>query len=245
METRTESIRIGKRLSARIAGIFCGMALTATPLMADQVSTAAGFGPFQIGSGGEFTVIPDQALFNLNSAYSPLTKNFVQDGSFQTFCVERNEVIAPGTTYDVTFSSVTMFSGVPLTVGAAYLYQQFALGTLPYNFTDTPAGSRTGYTAPHFSAYELQHAIWYFMGDYSYDQYNVYMNGVVPLPANPFAADNGAHNVSVLNLWAPGQKHDPAHAYQDLLVYMPVPEPTVFALSGLGFAALLISRRKK
>jgi len=140
---------------------------------------------------------------------------------------------------------VTVFSAKPLTIGAAYLYQQFATGLLlDYNFTDSPAGSRTGNNnAPHGTAFELQRALSYFMGEYSFDQYNIYMNGVVPLPVNPHGAYTGTQ-VSLLNLWAPGQPHDPAHAYQDLFVLTSVPEPSTFALASLGAAALLALRRK-
>ena len=227
------------------------VALTASfSASANQVTTVPGFGPYSAGDG-EFTMGTDAGLAGLLGGYSPLTRNYVLPGSFQTFCVERNEYITAGTTYDVTFNNVTVFSGVPLSVGTAYLYQQFATGVLAgYNYLDTPAGSRAFGT--HGSAFELQQAIWYFMGEYSYNPYNVYMNGSVFVPGNipgvtgtgAFAADNGAHGVALLNLWAPGQPHDPAHAYQDILVYS-VPEPATLALAALGAAALLAHRRKK
>jgi hypothetical protein len=67
---------------------------------------------------------------------------------------------------------------------------------------------------------------------------------VVPLPANPFGVYTGGQ-VQILNLWAPGQPHDAAHAYQDVLIFTPVPEPSLFALASLGAAALLAVRRKK
>jgi hypothetical protein len=211
---------------------------------ADQISTTGapgGFGPFQIGTGGEFTMAPDAPIAALLGGYSPVARDYVTRGTFQTFCLERNEVIVPNFTYDVTFNNVTVFTGIPLSVGAAYLYQQFATGNLAYDYADVPAGSRT--TSLH-SAYELQHAIWYYMGQYSFEAGNPYDTLVDGLfGASAFTPDNGAHGVQVLNLWAPGQPHDPAHAYQDVLIL--VPEPTTFALSGLGMAALLIFRRRK
>jgi hypothetical protein len=223
-----------------LLGIFLNSAT------ADQVTTTGapdGFGPFKVASGGEYTVAPDAPIAALLGAYSPFARDYVSRGTFQTFCVERDEYISPNMTYDVTFNNVTVFTGTPLSVGAAYLYQQFATGNLQYDYANVPPGSRT---TSFNSAYTLQHAIWYYMGQYSYESNNPYdqlVNGMFGLGA--FAADNGAHGVQVLNLWVPGQAHDPAHASQDVLIYNPVPEPTMFALSGLGLAALLVFRRRK
>ena len=237
--------------SVLVLGLLVG-GLCAFSAHADQFTIPAGFGPYQIGSGGEFTMIPNDAgaVALLSSAgWSPLVRNYVAAGSFQTFCVERNEYIAPNSTYDVTLNNITVFSGMPLTVGAAYLYQQFATGQLNYNYLDTPAGTRTGdvTVGGNFQdAYYLQQAIWHYMGDYPVlvpgNPYEVLVNGLFGA-AGALVPDNGAHGVAVLNLWAPGQPHDPAHAYQDVLVL--VPEPSTVALASLGAAALLAFRRKK
>ena len=187
---------------------------------------------------------PDAQVAGLLSGYSPFARDYVVQGSFQTFCVERSVSILPNTTYDVTVTNVTMTTGTPLSVGAAYLYQQFATGNLLYDYANNPAGSRT---SGFHSAYYLQHAIWYYMGQYSYESNNPYdqlVNGLFGLGA--FGADSGAHGVGVLNLWTPGQPHDLAHSYQDVLILTrAVPEPSTMMLSGLGMAALLIFRRRK
>src|SRR5262249_13173839 len=89
----------------------------------------AGYGPFQSGVGGEFTLYsPDLASYIAN--YAPAAQNQVAGAipSFQTFCVEGNEYIYPNTTYDVTFNGVTEYTGTTLSKGAAYLYSQFASG---------------------------------------------------------------------------------------------------------------------
>jgi hypothetical protein len=249
LNTHITTVGLGATRSKNILMLGVFLALVAVlPIQANQITTAPGFGPYVIGDGGEFTVTPDAGLAGILGGYSSgVTRSITGfPGSFQTFCAERNEYITAGTTYDVTLNNVTVFSAKPLTIGAAYLYQQFATGLLlDYNFTDSPAGSRTGNNnAPHGTAFELQRALSYFMGEYSFDQYNIYMNGVVPLPVNPFGAYTGTQ-VSLLNLWAPGQPHDPAHAYQDLFVLTSVPEPSTFALASLGAAALLALRRKK
>src|SRR5450759_192048 len=134
-----------------ILGIFIAI-LAVIPIQANQVTTAPGFGPYQIGSGGEYTMITDAGVAAILGGYSNgVTMNILgYPGSFQTFCAERNEYITANTTYDVTLSSVTVFSARPLTIGAAYLYQQFATGQLmDYNFTDSPLGSRDGFNAVH------------------------------------------------------------------------------------------------
>jgi hypothetical protein len=229
-----------------LLGVFLAL-VAVISIQANQVTTAPGFGPYVLGDGGEFTVTPDAGLAGILGGYSNGVTRSVPGfpGSFQTFCAERNEYLTPGTTYDVTLNNVTVFSAKPLTIGAAYLYQQFATGQLlDYNFSDSPLGSRAGTTGFHGDAFELQRALSYFMGEYSFDQYNIYMNGQVPVPANPFGVYTGTQ-VSLMNLWAPGQPHDPAHAFQDLFVLTSVPEPSTFALAGLGAAALLALHRRK
>ncbi len=206
---------------------------------ANQITTAPNFGPFHV-EAGEYTMLPDAGVAALLEAYSPFTMNYGHEGTFQTFCAERGEGIIPNTTYDVTMNRTTLFTGVELTVGAAFLYQQFATGQLSYNFANSPTDSRT--TGAFHSAYYLQHAIWDYMGGYN-EVGNPYQQLVNGLFANPFAPDNGAHSVSILNLWVPGQPHDPQHSYQDVLIYNPVPEPSVTAL--LPLAALIRHCRRK
>jgi len=246
--------RVGSwTLRAAITTVATLVFASATTSSANQITTAPNFGPWQEGSGGEYTVTPDAPLAAQLGSYSPFTMNqggFL--GSFQTFCVERNEFISPNTTYDVTFNNVTVFTGDALSAGAAYLYQQFATGQLNYNYANSPiyagypGSSRTA--GVFYSAYYLQDALWYLMNPVLYsgqasNPYVLQADAALGGTAATFAPDNGAHHVSILNLWAPGQPHDPQHTFQDVLVYTGVPEPSVLAL--FSIAGLIALRRKK
>jgi hypothetical protein len=226
-------------------------AIGATLSQANQITVVPGYGPWLAGAGGEFTVVADAGVASHLGAYSPFTMNQGgYAGSFQTFCVERNEGLAPNATYDAVFNNITVFSGDPLSAGAAYLYQQFATGQLNYNYANSPTfdgfpgGSRTDGL---YAAIWLQDALWYLMnpnlyGGQANNPYVLQADAALGGVAAAFAPDNGAHGVSVLNLWAPGQPHTPAYAYQDVLVYG-VPEPTTLAI--FSVAGLLAWRRKK
>ena len=227
------------------AAALLGVLAVVPSLRANQVTIAPGFGPWLGGAGGEFTAIADAGVLAQLGVYSPFTMN--QGGyahSFQTFCVERNEYLAANTTYDVNLNNVTVFTGDPVSAGAAYLYQQFATGALNYNYANTGGGRTTGV----YGEIWLENAIWYLMNPVLYagqasNPYVLQANAALGGVAAAFAPDHGAHGVSVLNLWAPGQPHDPAHAYQDVLIYTGVPEPTTVAL--LALAGLVAVRRRK
>src|SRR5437868_4686901 len=80
------------RQAALLSAVLMVLASSA---LADQVTTAVNFGPWQVGIGGEFTVTPDAPLLSQidAGAYSPFTMNQVPSRffNFQTFCLERNE----------------------------------------------------------------------------------------------------------------------------------------------------------
>lgn len=215
----------------------------ATTLLANQVTivgTPSGYGPYQTGSGGEFTFQPDaQMSWILNMGYvNGVTANlqnvFNQAGqqvfgTFQTFCVEEGEYIYPWATYDAAYSQASVYTGKPLTLGAAWLYHQFQIGQLQgYDYAN-----RT-------TALALQQAIWWFMG-------------FGPNPGNAFVglgnvagglnANNGQIPVAVLNLWAAGHMGDRAYARQDMLICVPDGGLTL-TLLGMGVGSLaMISRR--
>jgi hypothetical protein len=214
------------------------MVLTLAPIaMADQVSIGATFGPYQTGTGGEFTLSPDAGLsWVLNSGYvDGVTKNVPGfPRTFQTFCVETTEDIYRNRTYDASISDHSINTNVTLTKGAAFLYSQFVIGQLQgYDYTRT--------ATPVNETQQLQDAIWYFMG-------------VAPNPNNQFSAlglanggfalNNSRYPVAVLNLWDAGHRGDPNFRIQDVLVGT-APEPASMLLLGSGLIGLGVFVRKR
>jgi len=203
--------------------------------------------------GGEFRAMaggtPNLASAVDQSAYSTNTSgNIGGQYYFQTFCIEFTEDFNPGTTYNVSISPNAMYGnqpplGDPVSIGTAWLYSQFAAGTLagltagnvvtPYDYT---YGS-----GRLFAAGELQQTIWWLenepdgIGDPG--DGNVFRNAVLAefgSVTNAMADANGAYGVEALNIGDPG-------AVQDQLVI--VPEPTTAALMVAGSMLLLASRR--
>jgi len=151
--------------------IFLGTvvaAMTASSLFADPTVTTVGnggtydgYGPYQTGSGGEFTLYSPDLATDISYYYSG-AKNQVPGSTpnFQTFCVEGNEYIYGNSLSYVTFSGQSIYTDDPLSKGAAYLYSQFATGgnfggLATYSYA--PAGRSA-------SAALLQNAIWALMG---------------------------------------------------------------------------------
>ena len=210
--------------------------------------------------GGEFRAVasgtPNLASAVDQSAYSTnISGNIGGQYYFQTFCIEFTEDFNPGTAYNVGISPNAMYGnqpplGDPVSIGTAWLYSQFAAGTLagltagnvvtPYDYT---YGS-----GRVFAAGELQQTIWWLenepdgIGDPG--DGNVFRNAVLAefgSATNAMANANGAYGVMALNLGGPGQ-------VQDQLVIVPgdtgVPEPTTTALLLVGSSLILAVRRK-
>jgi hypothetical protein len=219
---------------------------------------------YSYANGGEFRAVGNPGLDGIVkwSAYSTATKGTISaaDASswgggsvsvgqayFQTFCIEYNEEFSPGASYSVGVSQNAMYgsqppNGDPISIGTAWLYSQFAAGTLSgYNYTY--GGSRTS------TAGALQQAIWWLEAE-SNGVRDSFINTAEDAlyGAHGAAQDllivgnsNGKYGVDALNLGAPGQ-------VQDQLVI--VPEPTTMIAGALlllpfGASTLRILRKNR
>jgi hypothetical protein len=252
---------------ASLAGVMAATSLFAgVDIVGSVVLTQ---GPYSYSDGGEFTATGDAGLNALVnwSAYSAPKSTAVIGTSFQTFCIEATVEFGPGNQYDVSLGDSALYGhvgappGVPVTMGTAWLYSQFAAGTLggyDYNVNNTTSANRNA------DAGALQQAIWYLQGEQG-GAYNSFVaeaasyfnvsltqaqisNGA--LGTELTVAANGAFGVRALNLWN-GPYSTPItvngvtyNCNQDQLI-VAVPEPTtmVAGFGALGFVLLAIRRR--
>jgi len=196
-------------------------------------------------TGGEFSAVPDAALLSVNptlAGYAPATANAAPANPyFQTFCIETAEEFYPNWIYNVTISDEIFYNGgqfptgSPITLGTAWLYSQFAAGTL--SGYDYAYGS--GRTV---SAGDLQLAIWYLQGETppggvapslvngSADGTAFYNDAVSALGGTIGDAANGAYGVVALNLWVPNGDGSNGAASQDQLMVVPEPGAASFGI---------------
>jgi hypothetical protein len=180
------------------------VAAMAAPASAGTVTFHSGL--YQSGSGGEFTFETSGALdlsaykpfYTANAKTSYPIGSVWYQPSFQTFCLEENEYIADGTTYNYTIGDSAVLGGNggpadPISNGTAWLYAQFASGTLKnYAYTGTAAARKS-------SAAELQNAIWFLEGEGGLNNsYVALVTGILGAQVTNDA--NGAYGVKALNL---------------------------------------------
>lgn len=199
----------------------------------------------QEAEGGEFNVIavnPADPVFQ--SILLNYTANTIVNGGFETFCADVT-VEGGGNPEGATFSQNGVSEGV------AYLYYEFAKGTLA-NYDYTPGGSAgpggVGSTGRAGSAFALQNAIWQLegqesdtaAGSYYYNLAINYFGGGVAGLAEALSAANGDFGVDELLLTYPA---DGRTFVQPLLVLVPDGGATVILL-GMALGGFCLFSRK-
>jgi hypothetical protein len=167
---------------------------------------------------------------------------------FQTFCLEYNEYITSGGTYDAQIGTAAIRGGVgigsgptsprsdPISVGTAYLYTLFATCLLDPHYTYENGDQRA------IDAESLQKAFWYLEDERTWSQTGG-SNTFVTLALNKFGGEVGARadytgsSVGVLNLTSSAGYH------QSQLIYVPDGGVTAILL-GLALNGLAALRRK-
>jgi hypothetical protein len=240
-----------------VAALFATIAQNAlayTVTTTGNGGTYAGYGPYQTGQGGEFTLQASQDLQWVLNYYSSVTKNVgTAMNTFQTFCIEENEYIYSNTTHSATISDGAISGGNngaamhgydPISIGTAWLYHSFAMGILEgYNYID---GTTTA-TKRSTSASALQNALWWLEGEIADPVGNIFRNAVIDhfgSAAAAMADNNGQIGVAALNLWAEGHEGDPNYRRQDQLVVTHAPIPAAIWLFGAGLLGMVGVRRR-
>jgi hypothetical protein len=163
-------------------------------------------------------------------------------GRFITFCVETNEYIQDGKTYDVVTNTSAISGGSggpspdPLDSRTAFLYTMFMNGTL-----DTLESSFTYLNAASGEA--LQDAIWSLEDEISSPSSGSLAGKLIALAQSNVDSGSwtGIGNVRILNLTRNGEKA------QDQLVMLPtpIPLPSAAGLAAVGLGLVSVRRRRR
>ena len=215
------------------------------PLSADSIRVEGG--PWQSGAGGEFKITTLSGFAGVTGRAS----DTLGVGTFQSFCLERNALIATGpggsgqaNVYNFTMNSAAVTGGYgggnpdPISAATAYLFTQFRDGLLAgYMFSGSNA-QRQG------SAEALQIAIWTLEDEYG--------GAGGPAPVNAQASQwVAAAHAAVAGTWgntvglvrALNLSQD-GNGRQDVLTLIPLPPAAWMGLAGLVGVTVMKARRR-
>ncbi|QKK07306.1 MAG: hypothetical protein HND58_03480 [Planctomycetota bacterium] len=201
--------------AALVVGVVAGGACAADTVNLSKISGTTNGGAFQAITG--------------------------QRGTFQTFCVERDEYVHNPSWYDI--SDAAKFGGLnggnpdPISDTTRALYFAFRKGWV---------GTQLSTADANVIADALQVAIWYEEEELTTAQYNSYITGgnradelLSWVPGTLSGAWAGANNVRVMNVWKHATLRTEDYAAQDQLILIPLPSGAGMAFAGLlGLAAV-------
>ena len=236
-----------KRMQTMMAVGVVGAMVTAGAALAgpSQIKFTNVYTWGQTNGGGPFEVQP----IGFDQGIEGIGKNGAGAGRFFTFCVERNEHIGGGRTYDAVVNTVADNGGIsgghpdPLDSRTAFLYTAFTKGTIADKLADSGLGSTFAY-GTGASGEAIQNAIWFIEGELT--NVSGAAKDLVTLADNAVQQGGewfgkGIGNVRILNLTVPGT----GGAAQDQLVMIPLPIPAVMGLVGLlGVGGMVLKRRR-
>jgi hypothetical protein len=201
------------------AGALCGSAsATTVQIYVNSLSDSLGGGTY----GGQFTAVASpysstsaaSALSSLNNAGLAYSSLAISQGNgsskwgFDTFCLQESVFVNNGATDTYTISQTNSLTpDGPLTIGAAWLYNEFATGKL-----GTAAASYGGFSYSGANSQtdnnELQNAIWYLQdGQAMQNGYNLTtkIDPLLTLAEAEFGSGSPTHQVGAFGMDPDGE----------------------------------------